>query len=176
MDALVVTSITLSMYVAFGVAYALRRASSACRLPATTDWIDELSVERYRPMLKLLSGEDVAFLRRRPDHTSAMELKFHAQRCQIFLGYLHNLEEDFGRVCGALKLLMMHAEQDRPDLATTLVVARLQFTCGVAAARVQAQLFRWGLGTVDVADLLKIFTSLHLELRVLVPAGADAMA
>jgi len=45
----------------------------------------------------------------------------------------------------------------------------------VAAARVQAQLFRWGIGTVDVADLLKIFTSMHLELRVLVPADAGAI-
>jgi hypothetical protein len=176
MDALVISSAGVCVAVALGVVYGLRRSSSGCQLPATTDWIDELSVERYRPMLKLLSGEGVAFLRRQPDHTSAMEREFRAQRCQIFLGYLRNLEEDFGRVCGALKLLMMHAEQDRPDLVATLVRTRFQFTCGVAAARVQAQLFRCGLGTVDVADLLKIFTSLHLELRVLVPAGAGAMA
>ena len=34
-------------------------------LPLTAEWIGELSVERYRPMMRLLDGADLEFLRSR---------------------------------------------------------------------------------------------------------------
>src|ERR1700730_11642950 len=98
MDAFVISSIGVCIAVALGVAYALRRASSACQLPATIDWIDELSVERYRPILRLLGGEDFRFLRDQPGCTAAMVTRLRAQRCQIFKGYLRDLQGDFDQV------------------------------------------------------------------------------
>src|SRR5437763_8657862 len=75
-------------------------------LPVTAEWIDELSIERYRPMLRLLDSTDLEFLRTQPGYSPKMESKLRAQRCQIFRGYLRCLSMDFGRVCMALKLLM----------------------------------------------------------------------
>src|SRR5690349_17728305 len=76
-------------------------------LPATLDWIDELSTERYHPMLRLLGEEELRFIRRQPGFTPKLEAQFRRQRCEIFCGYLRSLSRDFNRVSIALKLLMV---------------------------------------------------------------------
>ena len=54
------------------------------QLPVTAEWIDELSIERYRPMMRLLDSGDIEFLRAQPGFTPKMVTKLRAQRCQIF--------------------------------------------------------------------------------------------
>src|SRR5215470_6670287 len=104
----------------------LRKMSDAGRnLPVTADWIDELSIERYRPMIRLLDGAELASLRSQPGFTAQDATKLRIQRCRMFRGYLNSLSLDFGRVCGAIKLLMVQSKDDRPDLAATLI--RQQF-------------------------------------------------
>src|ERR1019366_4989261 len=93
---------------------------AAGRLPVTTDWLDDLSTERYRPMLRLLDEEDLRFLRTQPGFTPKMAAKFRAQRCRILQGYLRSMQVDFGRICTALKLVMTESQQDRPDLGSAL--------------------------------------------------------
>ena len=175
MNPFLIGTIFTALGIVCGVVLAVRR-EPLCHLPATIDWIDEASVERYRPMLRLLSSEDLRFLREQPGFRPQMEAKLRSQRCQLFREYLGGLEADFRRVCTALKLLMVQSEYDRPDLAATLVQARFQFAYGVLTARVSLQLFRWGIGTVDVADLLKLFNSMHGELRAMVPSAGAATA
>src|SRR5215467_394849 len=68
-------------------------------LPPTTAWIDEFSVERYRPMLLLRSVTDRSVT---PTHVA----HFRRERCRIFRGYLRLLAIDFSRVAAALKLVM----------------------------------------------------------------------
>src|SRR6266404_2246135 len=100
----------------------LRSMAAAGRsLPVTAEWIDELSVERYRPMMRLLDGADLDFLRSQPGFTPQAAAKLRIQRCQIFRGYLRALSTDFGRISGAIKILMLHSRRDRPDLATVLM-------------------------------------------------------
>src|SRR5215471_19460116 len=99
------------------------------KLPLTAEWIDELSIERYRPMMRLLDGEDLNFLRSQPGFTPRMATKLRIQRCQIFRGYLRCLNADFSRVCAAMKVLMVQSRNDRPDLAIALVRNQLSFTC-----------------------------------------------
>ena len=38
-------------------------------LPVTTDWLSELSTDRYRPMMRLLEESDFQFLRTRKGFT-----------------------------------------------------------------------------------------------------------
>ena len=52
------------------------------------EWLLQLSTERYRPMLRLLSDDDVAFLRAQPGFRPSMAAKLRAQRCQILKAYL----------------------------------------------------------------------------------------
>src|SRR5438067_10588189 len=90
-------------------------------LPFTAEWIDELSIERYRPMMRLLDGGDLESLRSQPGFTPRMATKLRLQRCQIFRGYLRCLNGDFDRVCAAIKVLMVQSQHDRTDLALVLI-------------------------------------------------------
>lgn len=138
----------------------------------TAEWIGELSVERYRPMMHLLNSADLAFLRAQPGFTRGMEATLRAQRCQIFSGYLRSLNTDFSRICAAIKVLMLQSRDDRPDLAGILLKHQALFACGVAAVYGQMLLYRAGLCGVDVAPLMRIFDDMRRELRVLIPQNA----
>ena len=145
-------------------------ASGGC-LPVTSEWIDELSVERYQPMVRLLDGEDLDFLRSQPGYTSHMAAKLRLQRCQIFREYLRCLNADFGRVCAAMKILILQSRHDRPDLAAALVRHQAAFLCGMLAVRFRLFLYRWGLGSVDVTGLVEVFDRMRLQLRTLLPVA-----
>jgi hypothetical protein len=150
----------------------LRKLASANRsLPVTAEWIDQLSTDRYRPAMRLLDSRDIEFLRSQAGFTPKMEARLRAQRCQIFRGYLRCLDMDFQRVCVALKLVLLHSEQDRPDLSAVLVHHRIMFATGLVGARFRLFLYRWGICTVDVASLVQIFDVMRIELRTLVPAA-----
>src|SRR5216684_3763415 len=100
-------------------------------LPVTAEWIADLSLERYKPMLRLLDSADIEFLRGQPGYTRDMESKLRTQRCQVFRGYLRALTSDFQRVCMALKIVMTQSEQDRPDLANALLHQQVLFAVGI---------------------------------------------
>jgi hypothetical protein len=176
---LIVLAVLVTVLIAFAVllvALYKRMASPNGQLPPTPDWIGDLSPDRYRPMLRLLSSDDLHFLRSQPGYTPRMAAKLRKQRCQIFHGYLRGLTADFGRVCMALKLFMVYSRSDRADLASKLVSARMNFVRGMVAAQVYMILYRCGWCTVDAASLVKLFDTMRLELRALVPAELAAGA
>ncbi len=146
------------------------------RLPVTAEWIDELSIERYRPMMRLLDRQDLDFLRSQPGFTPRMAIRLRIQRCQIFRGYLRCLNADFGRVCAAIKVLMIQSRHDRPDLAAALVRYQASFACGILLVQVRLFLYRWGFCAVDVSSLIKTFDVMRLELRTMVPAAMPMSA
>jgi hypothetical protein len=153
-----------------------RSVSEPGGLPLDAGWIDELSVERYRPMMRLLDDRDLEFLRSQPGFSPGMATRLRIQRRQIFQGYLRCLEGDFQRVCMALKVLMLQSRHDRPDLASALVRHQVTFALTMASVNVRVFLYRWGLGGVDVSALVKSFDAMRLELRGLAPSAAGAMA
>ena len=57
-----------------------RRFASPQQLPVTAEWIEELSIERYRPMLRLLNQKDLLFLRAQPGFAPQMATDFRIQR------------------------------------------------------------------------------------------------
>jgi hypothetical protein len=173
MDLLIVLPVLTVLALAVAVVVLARKlAFTDTSLPLTAEWIDELSIERYRPMMHLLDGADAEFLRSQPGFTPGMAAKLRIERCQVFRGYLRCLRTDFQRVCAALKLLMLHSRDDRPDLAGVLVHQQLMFECGLVLVGFRLFLYRFGLCGVDVTDLVKIFDRMRLELRRLVPATA----
>ena len=169
---LIVLSILMVLALTTVIVLARKLAFTDTSLPLTAEWIDDLSIERYRPMMHLLDGGDAQFLRSQPGFTPGLATKLRIERCQVFRGYLRCLRTDFQRVCAALKLLMLHSREDRPDLAGVLVHQQLMFECGMFLVGFRLFLYRWGLCGVDVTDLVKIFDVMRLELRRLVPAGA----
>ena len=132
MSFVLITSVAACVAIAVCVLLMLHKISVAGRhLPVTAEWIDELSVERYRPMLRLLDSRDLDFLKSQPGFTPSMAEKLRKQRCQVFRGYLRCLCADFSRICAAIKLLMLHSRRDRPDLAGILVRNQMLFAVGM---------------------------------------------
>lgn len=168
-----VLTISIATFLALAIALFLlvrKLAFQGSCLPLTAEWIDELSIERYRPMMRLLDGGDLEFLRSQPGFTPQMAAKLRGQRCQIFRGYLRCLNTDFQRVCAAIKILMLQSRQDRPDLAGLLLQHQVMFAWGMGMVQFRLFLYRWGISGVDVTSLVKNFDLMRLELRSLVPA------
>jgi hypothetical protein len=176
MNFLIGFSILLASGVAGVLAYLVRKVAFAGELPVTSQWIEDLSLDRYRPMLRMLDGGDIEFLRSQPGFTPSMATKLRAQRTQIFRGYLKSLETDFARVCSAIKLIMVQCNNDRPELAETLIRQQITFACSMLGVRARLLLYSWGVCGVDVTQLVKLFDSMRLELRTLVPASSGIAA
>jgi hypothetical protein len=81
---------------------------------------------------------------------------------------------DFSRICAVLRLLAVEADRDRPDIAASVLRAEFEFARGMLLARLNVLFYRLGVGNVDAVRLLRIFRSMHVELRALVPAGTAA--
>lgn len=150
-----------------------RLGHQAANLHLTAFWIDELSVERYRPMSRLLDDAELRFLCSHSDITPKLAAQFRRQRSAIFRGYLRSLTIDFERVLAALKLLMAHATTDRPDLASVLIRSQVSFAGSMILIQVQLMLYDFGIGQVNVAHLLSTFERTRLELRTLIPVAMD---
>jgi hypothetical protein len=170
-------SLSAILAVVAALAYLIRKVgSSGNGLPATSEWIDDLSLDRYRPMLRMLDGSDIAFLRSQPGFTPDMAKKLRAQRTQIFRGYLRSLETDFGRVCAAIKVVMLRSQHDRPDLAEALIREQMTFACAMLSVRFHLVLYSLGVCGVEVSRLVKIFDGMRLELTTLVPSAGRMAA
>jgi len=170
-------SLLAVLAVAATLAYLIRKiGSSGNGLPVTSEWIDDLSLDRYRPMLRMLDGSDIAFLRSQPGFTPDMARKLRAQRTQIFRGYLRSLETDFGRVCAAIKVVMLRSKHDRPDLAEALIREQMTFVFAMLSVRFHLFLYSLGVCGVEVSRLVKIFDGMRLELTTLVPSAGRMAA
>jgi hypothetical protein len=155
----------------------LRQVTSARDgLPITTEWINELSIERYRPMMRLLDQQETELLESQPGFTPQRAARLRRQRCQVFREYLHDLRGDFGRVSMAMGVLMTQSRHDRPDLARALIQRRLVFAMGLAVIRMRLLLYCHGYCRVDGSALVQTFDALRLELQRLMPRRAQIMA
>jgi hypothetical protein len=167
-------SLVLGICLGFGMCLAIcvgRILSHDSGPSPSPEWLMQLSTERYRPMLRLLSEEDIAFLRAQPGFRPSMAAKLRAQRCQILKAYLRSLDADFRRMCVGIKALMVQSHQDRPDLARLLFQHQLKFSAYMMLVKVRMVLYRLGLGKVEVASLVTLFDVTRGQLRTLVPAG-----
>src|ERR1017187_4152004 len=160
-----------------GIGALVRMLGSTDRsLPVTAEWIDDLSTDRYRPMMRRQYSRDIEFLRAQAGFTPKMEAKMRAQHCQIYRGYLRCLDMDFQRVCTALKLVLVQSEQDRPDLSSVLLHNQILFATGLLAVHFRLILYGWGICTVDADRLVRIFDGVGFELRHRVPAAMAVCA
>ena len=153
-----------------------RLGAESQMLPVTTEWLSELSADRYLPMMRLLESTDFQFLRAQKGYTPEMGKRLRQQRAQAFGGYLRLLESDFNRVAAALHMMLAQSSNDCPELASALLFRRLTFVCRLIEAQVRLALFRLGWGCMDGAELIRLFDGMSLELRMLVPQSSMALA
>jgi len=173
MTLVILVVIGVCFVMALAAAWAVRKvASPKTTHPVTAEWIEELSNDHYRPMLRLLDGEDLQILRSQPGFGPEQVRAFRRDRARIFREYLNRLNTDFACVSMALKIVMLQSEQDRPELASTLFRYQVRFAAGMISVQARLILFEAGVGTIHVDNLLGMFDMMRLQLRQMVPESA----
>jgi hypothetical protein len=177
MDLILSVAAVICLALAAALTFLFRRLIAGPKtLPVSVDWIDDLSAMRYRPMERLLGEEDERFLASLPGCNRKMVRRMRSERRRLFRGYLACLSTDFSRVGAALRLIMTHAGQDRPDLAGILYKQQALFAIGMLNVQWHLTLHAWGLGTVDVSGLVRAMEYMRLELRQIIRAESSAAA
>jgi hypothetical protein len=168
--------ILLTALLAILAAALVRLGAHGSSLPVTAEWIDELSVDHYRPMVRVLDSADVEFLRTQPGHVHRKETDLRVRRCRIFRDYLRSLCQDFQRMGMALELLHSQSDHEHSGILAILFQRRMAFAWALALVHLQLCLYGWGIGSVDAKPLIRAFESSLAELRHLHPAPMTACA
>ncbi len=127
-------------------------------------------VNRYKPMLRLLSDSDLGFAAGNPKLRS----KIRSQRRKCFRGYLRCLTKDYARLLSGIRGMMVESGVDRPDLAKALARNRAQFALALCRIELHLQLHTLGIGKVDVSGLVEALDSLRGAVSVMTPATGAA--
>lgn len=136
------------------------------------EWLQNFSTASYRPMERLLSEEDVEFLRAQRGFEPGMDKALRVGRRKLFRTYLRSLALDFNRLHLALRLALLDSPADRPDLGWILIKQKLLFFAALAAVHARLALHTLGIGTVDVRALVQTLDRMRAELRDLAAAHA----
>src|SRR4051812_29072726 len=117
------------------------------------EWLQTFSVQRYRPMVRMLSDTDFSYLRLHGLNPSQAR-HLRCERRRIFRVYLKNLVRDFNRLHWAAHTILLASEVDNPELAERLVRTRVQFERAVLSVRVRLALSTIGVGGLEPGRIL----------------------
>jgi hypothetical protein len=112
------------------------------------------SPERYERMNRLLSPEDIEFLRSRPGITREAIRKFESDRYRIFRLYLKELAADFESLHAQARRLVAEAPQEHAPLVGLLMKQQIRFRAALAGVHFRLALHQTGWGAVDLRGVL----------------------
>lgn len=152
---------------ALALQFLLKLRSLRSPLPAE---MAAAGVDRYRPMLRLLSDEDLAFLAVNPK----LQRTVRAERRALFRGYLRCLTRDYAQLLAGVRLTMVQSGVDRPDLTRALAKSRLLFAWTMCLIDLRLVLHAGGIGTVDISGLVDAMEVLRAQVRAFAAAPQTA--
>ncbi len=162
------TLVMAAIAVAAVVFLQLRRRAHAP--VAARSWDGDFDINRYRPMQRLLTAEDLTYL-----EAAGLDRRernqFRKQRRRLFERYLRNLERDFATVHAAARALLVNAPEDRPELAAAIIRQHLAFQQTLWMIRLGLYVPGFTGAAVRVGHLLELaegMTSSAREVRSLV--------
>jgi hypothetical protein len=141
--------------VAFQIFFSRLRAPQPAVIPPSL-----MLSGRYRPMLRLLSGDDLEFV----SANRAARRALRAERRRLFRSYLGCLVKDYSRIVAGLRLAMVQSGVDRPDLTRALAKNRVLFALALCRIEVHLAMHAAGIGKVDVSGLVDALDSLRSQL------------
>lgn len=119
--------------------------------------------DRYRPMLRLLAEDDLAFL----PADRKLRQKLRGKRRKLFRGYLRCLTRDYAHLLAGVRQAMVHSEVDRPDLARALARNRILFALAICKIDYHLLLHAMGIGKVDISSLVEALETLRAQVGAL---------
>jgi hypothetical protein len=176
MNIFVISALLALAPIGLAVVFLYRTLASRQNIDVPMDELLVLSPDKYRPMTRLLQEEDFRFLSSQPGFSPRLGRHFRTERRRIFRGYLRSLSKDFARVSLACQMLIIHASDDRGDLATSLIRKRLMFRFGMVAIQGRLLLHTAGVGTVDVRGLVESLETMQAQIQMLLTPPQAAMA
>jgi len=138
--------------IAFPLFFKLRMLRAAESLPASKNMAG-----RYRPMLRLLSEEDIRFVAANPIAIKVLR----SQRRKLFRRYLACLTKDYGKLLAGIRMVMVQSGVDRPDLAKALAKNRALFAIAICRVEFRLALHSAGIGQVDISGVVGAFDALR---------------
>lgn len=164
-----VAVVLLAVFVSVLRSLAVPRAAAA---PAHPRALPEVRVGRYRPMVRLLSDDDIAFLRTQVGYTPALGRKLMRERRRLMRAYLRALSADFQGIYAAANDLLLSAPTDQPELAAELTRQRILFAKNLALAHLNLFLNYFGVGEVKVGALVDSLSFVERRFNLLADAAA----
>lgn len=122
-----------------------------------------VSADRYRPMLRLLSDEDLEFVAR----NSSLRRTLRSRRRELFRSYLRCLTRDYAHLLAGVRAIMLRSGIDRPDLAQALAKNRVLFVMAICKVEMRLTLHAVGFGKVDISGLVDALEALRSQVNVL---------
>jgi len=128
-----------------------------------------ISADRYRPMLRLLSDDDLEFVAANTN----LHRTLRSRRRELFRSYLRCLTRDYAQLLAGVRSVMVRSRTDRPDLARALAKNRMLFVMAICKVEFRLTLHAAGVGKVDVSGLVDALEALRGQVNVLAaPLGA----
>jgi hypothetical protein len=151
---LLVAAIFVALFVTL-----FRRTSGAN--PPGASWLDDFSLDKYRPLDRLFDSSDLQFVAAHPGYTASLGRKLASSRRAAARLFLSELTVDADRMFGMGREMLAVAGPDRPDLAATLFRQWLAFHLRVFSLRVRLRLAPLGLAPRRSFGLLDALTRMR---------------
>jgi hypothetical protein len=136
--------------------FAILYVAKLCTLRARSASAPVCRAGRYRPLLRILSEEDLAPVR----NDKKLLRRMRVQRAEIFRGYVRCLSRDYARLLSGLSMAALQSATDRPDLAFAILRSRLMFASTLCRLDVMVVFYRFGVCGVDVSGLAAVVEAL----------------
>jgi hypothetical protein len=142
------------------------------RIPRGTEAnsLTVISADRYRPMLRLLSDEDLSFV----SANANLHRTLRTRRRELFRTYLRCLTRDYANLLAGVRYAMVQSGLDRPDLARALAKNRTLFVMAIYKVEFRLALHAVGMGRVEISGLVEALESLRNQVSVLSAAPMAA--
>jgi hypothetical protein len=157
---LFICSLLLIVFGAIGLQFFLRMRALQS---AGTSSNSCVAANRYRPMLRLLSKDDLAFV----SADRKLRRTLRASRRDLFRGYLRCLTRDYSHLIAGVRTAMVQSGMDRPDLVRALAKNRVLFALAICKIEFRLALHATGVAEVDVSGVVDALESLRGQVRVL---------
>jgi hypothetical protein len=127
-------------------------------------WWSAFSPERYRPVTRLLSDEDLQYALELAGRDRKLAAAFRRRRIQLLRRYLKEMAADFDKL-QAVGQLMVEAGTAGRELRELLFEQRLRFTLAMFSAELHMLGFRIGISRVDASGLVGALNGLAAGVR-----------
>ena len=130
---------------------------------------------KYAAMARLLSQDDLRFLRSQPGFGRDSERKFRRERARIFRAYCHSMSQDFSLVMSAARVIAATG-QNSQDVSGDLITMQFAFQSTLWRATWAAWLFErgWNPAAVSTAPAVDALSRLRTRLDLASFAAASA--